>query len=155
DAMWNDLRAALDSELSQLADKWRLPLVLCYLEGRTQEEAAKLLAWSKNTLRRRLEEARDTLALRLARRGIALPVAVSSVLLSDCVSSAAPSIVLVSRTVEAAAEVVVGKALSTTSTATVAALAEGAIKAMSITKLKTIAAVLVAAFMAAGIGTVT
>src|SRR5439155_8896728 len=35
DVTWGELRSALDSELSQLPDKWRLPLILCYLEART------------------------------------------------------------------------------------------------------------------------
>jgi len=59
DLMWSELRSALDFELSQLPAKWRLPLILCYLEGKTQDESARQLRWSKSTLRRRLEEARD------------------------------------------------------------------------------------------------
>jgi len=57
-----ELLAALDRELCKLPDKWRLPLILCYLEGRTQEASAGQLGWSKSTLRRRLDEARDALA---------------------------------------------------------------------------------------------
>src|SRR5215471_15122064 len=60
-----ELLAILDGELAKLPDKWRLPLILCYLEGRTQEESAGQLGWSTSTLRRRLEEARDTLGCRL------------------------------------------------------------------------------------------
>jgi RNA polymerase sigma factor (sigma-70 family) len=154
DVTWKELRSTLDAALSQLPDKWRLPLVLCYLEGRTQEEAAKQLAWSKSTLRSRLEEARDALARRLSKCGITLPAALSAVLLSDCVTSAAPPPGLVARVVEAAADVAVGKALAAVTPATVAALAEGAIKAMFMTKLKTGSVVLVAAALAAiGIGT--
>src|SRR5207253_11068614 len=59
---WGELRSALDDELSRLPDKWRQPLILCYLESRTQEEAAAQLGWSKSTLRRRLEEGRPALA---------------------------------------------------------------------------------------------
>ncbi len=77
---WGELRVALDFELGQLPDKWRLPLILCYLEGRTQDESAKQLAWSKSTLRRRLEEARTALHRRLSVRGIVLPAALSAVL---------------------------------------------------------------------------
>jgi RNA polymerase sigma factor (sigma-70 family) len=54
DLTWSEVRSALDDELSRLPDKWRLPLVLCYLEGHTQDEAADQLGWSKSTLRRRL-----------------------------------------------------------------------------------------------------
>src|SRR5262245_3480190 len=53
DLGWAEVRALLDEALAQLPEKWRLPLVLCYLEGRTQDEAARQLRWSKSTLRRR------------------------------------------------------------------------------------------------------
>src|SRR5262245_30468644 len=43
---WREVRAALDAELDQLPGKWRLPLILCYLEGQTQDEAARQLGWS-------------------------------------------------------------------------------------------------------------
>jgi RNA polymerase sigma factor (sigma-70 family) len=56
---WRELRKALDAALTQLPDKWRLPLILCYLEGRTQDEAAGHLGWSRTTLQRRLTEARS------------------------------------------------------------------------------------------------
>jgi len=67
----------------------RLPLILCYLEGRSQEEAATQLGWSKSTLLRRLEEARAVLRRRLSRRGVVWPAALSAVLLSDCLAPAA------------------------------------------------------------------
>src|SRR5262249_1545293 len=54
DVSWGEVRAVLDAELVELPEKWRLPLVLCYLEGRTQDEAAAELGWSARTLRRRL-----------------------------------------------------------------------------------------------------
>src|SRR5262249_60370003 len=107
DVTWKELRSALDAELGALPEKWRLPLILCYLEGRTQDEAASQLAWSKSTLRRRLDEARDALGRRLTGRGIVCPAALSAVLLSDCLASAAPG--LVASTVEAAAGVTGGE----------------------------------------------
>src|SRR5262245_41601491 len=69
DLTWSEVRSALDEELSRLPDKWRLPLVLCCLEGRTQDEAADQLGCSKSTLRRRLEQAREALGSRLKSRG--------------------------------------------------------------------------------------
>jgi len=86
---WREYRTVLDSELGRLPEKWRLPLILCYLEGRSQEEAAKQLGWSKSTLLRRLEEARAALGRRLTRRGVVWPAALSAVLLSDCPAPAA------------------------------------------------------------------
>lgn len=87
DTTWSEVRAILDEELARLPERWRLPLLLCYLQGRTQDEAAAGLGWAKSTLRRRLTEARDALAARLSRRGV-LPAALSAVLVSECVAPA-------------------------------------------------------------------
>ena len=57
DLSWAELRSALDEELARLPERWRVPLVLCHLEGRTQDEAARQLGWPRITLRRRLDEA--------------------------------------------------------------------------------------------------
>src|SRR5262249_17073949 len=51
----------LDRELARLPDKFRVPLVLCYLEGLTRDEAAQQLGWSPGTLKSRLEQARQRL----------------------------------------------------------------------------------------------
>jgi RNA polymerase sigma factor (sigma-70 family) len=102
DAAWGETRAVLDEELARLPERWRLPLVLCYLEGRTQDEAAAQLAWPKNTFRRRLDEARAALANRLARRGV-LPAALAAVLLSECAAPAALAPRLVALVLETAA----------------------------------------------------
>ena len=59
DAAWDELCLVLDEELRRLPERYRMPLLLCYLEGRTQDEAAKQLEWSLRTLRRRLERARN------------------------------------------------------------------------------------------------
>jgi RNA polymerase sigma factor (sigma-70 family) len=118
---WGELRGALDGELSELPQKWRLPLILCYLEGRTQDEAAGHLGWSKSTLRRRLEEGRTELGLRLGRRGIVVPAALSAVLLSDSLVSATPTARLIASTVEAAAGMLAGRTAATVASAQVMA----------------------------------
>jgi RNA polymerase sigma factor (sigma-70 family) len=69
--VWQEVRQALDEELQRLPERWRSPLLLCYLSGLTRDEAAKQLGWSLGTLKRRLEEGRQALRIRLARRGIA------------------------------------------------------------------------------------
>jgi RNA polymerase sigma-70 factor (ECF subfamily) len=67
-----DLRRVLDDELLQLPEKYRAPMVLCYLEGRTHQEAARQLGWPAGSMSRRLERARTLLRRRLAHRGLAL-----------------------------------------------------------------------------------
>jgi RNA polymerase sigma factor (sigma-70 family) len=68
---WQEVRQALDEELQRLPERLRSPLLLCYLSGLTRDEAAKQLGWSLGTLKRRLEEGRKALRIRLERRGIA------------------------------------------------------------------------------------
>jgi RNA polymerase sigma factor (sigma-70 family) len=67
-----DLWGVVDGEIDQLPDKYRLPLVLCYLQGRTLAEAARQLGWKDGTLAGRLARARDLLRTRLVRRGLTL-----------------------------------------------------------------------------------
>jgi RNA polymerase sigma factor (sigma-70 family) len=64
-----EVMAVFDEELGRLPAACRDALVLCYLEGRTQDEAAAQLDVSKSTLRRNLERGRGLLGRRLARRG--------------------------------------------------------------------------------------
>jgi RNA polymerase sigma factor (sigma-70 family) len=132
---------ALDDELSHLPERWRLPLVLCYLEGRTQDEAARQLGWSKITFRRRLDEARAALARRLRGRGSAWPAALSAVLLSDCVAQAVPP-GLIGSTAEAAASIAAGKGALSAVPAGVTALTRGVLRTMMLTKLRTAMVVL-------------
>src|SRR4051812_37360866 len=50
DADWRDLKPVLDDEIARLPEKYRAPFVLCYLEGRTNEEAAAQLGCPKGTV---------------------------------------------------------------------------------------------------------
>jgi RNA polymerase sigma factor (sigma-70 family) len=69
---FDDLLRVLDEELTKLSATYRDPLVACFLEERTQDEAARHLGWSLSTLRRRLERGKELLRTRLLRRGVTL-----------------------------------------------------------------------------------
>jgi RNA polymerase sigma-70 factor (ECF subfamily) len=67
-----ELRRVLTDEVSQLPEKYREPVVLCYLQGKTNEAAARELGWPAGSISRRLARARDLLRERLIRRGLTL-----------------------------------------------------------------------------------
>jgi erythromycin esterase len=74
DPNWADVRAALDQEINALPERYRLPFVLCHLEGKTNAEAARDLGRPVGTIESRLSTARRRLRVRLRRRGITLSV---------------------------------------------------------------------------------
>src|SRR5262249_53878753 len=133
-----ELAMALDEELNRLAENYRAPLVLCYLQGLTRDEAAGQLGLSLGTFKRRLEQARALLHRRLARRGLALSVGLLATVLSGG-ATAAPPLALVSATVRAALAGPAGAA-----SGSVALLVEGVLRTMFLTKLRTAAALLLA-----------
>lgn len=153
DMTWGELRTLLDAELALLPDKWRLPLILIYLEGRTQDEAAEHLSWSKTTFRRRLDEARAALGRRLARTGVVAPAAFAAFLLSDCVASAILPAPLISSTVDAVSSGASAQCMVPgTLTARVVALADGVGKTATGARLKMTLAVLLAVTLGTGVG---
>jgi len=98
---WRELRGVLDAELGRLPENLRAPLVLCYFEGLTRDEAARQLHLSPRTLKARLECARERLRRRLTRRGLTLPAALLTAMLAQTSASAMPA-GLIPLTVQAA-----------------------------------------------------
>jgi RNA polymerase sigma factor (sigma-70 family) len=74
-ASLGELASVVDEELHRLPGPYRRPLLLCCLEGRTRDEAARQLGWSLRTLERRLARGRELLRGRLGRRGLTLSAA--------------------------------------------------------------------------------
>jgi RNA polymerase sigma factor (sigma-70 family) len=133
--VWRDLQPVLDEELNSLPDKYRAPILLCYLQGKTNEEAARLLGWPIGTVKGRLSRARELLRARLTRRGITLSTGFLGVVLTEHASAAVPGL-LVHSTVKTIALLSAGKVVAGMSAASAAALAEGVLKAMFVTKMK-------------------
>lgn len=88
---WREVRRLLDDELNRLPDRWRSPLVLCYLDGLTRDEAARRLGWSLRTLHRRLDEGRQRLKARLTRRGLGPAVLATAVLAGNDLRADVPA----------------------------------------------------------------
>src|SRR5262245_25753291 len=73
---WRELRPLLDQEVSRLPERYRVPVILCYLEGKTYDEIARQLGCSRGTVGTWLARARDLLRRRLTRRGLVVSAAV-------------------------------------------------------------------------------
>jgi RNA polymerase sigma factor (sigma-70 family) len=144
DMTLRDLRRVLHEELGQLPEKYRVPLVLCYLEGRSHEEAAGQLGWSKGAFRGRLDRGREHLRRRLAARGVAL----SAVLFGTAIAPAAAGETLVHSVVRA----VMGDTKTGGLPARVIALADGVARATCTSKLKVVVLGLIVVGLVAGAG---
>ncbi len=150
DAAWADLRPVLDEELSRLPDRFRVPFVLCYLQGKTNEEAAQALGCPKGTVLSRLSTARERLRSRLTRRGVTLSAGVLAAVLCASRTSAAVPAASVGPAVKAALGVAAGQTAGLVS-AEAAALMKGTLRAMLLSKLKFVALAAVAAVALGGV----
>jgi RNA polymerase sigma factor (sigma-70 family) len=144
---WREVQKVVCAELNRLSEPYRLPLVLCYLEGKTQDEAARLMSVSKATLKKRLDRGRELLRVRLLRRGLGPAAALVASAWPMATSAANLPQELVSLTLRAATDPPATAQAAGLVSARVAALTEGVLQSMFLTKLRTIAAI---AFFVAG-----
>jgi RNA polymerase sigma factor (sigma-70 family) len=141
DVTWREVRQVLHQELSGLAERYRVPLVLCYLEGKTQDAAAAQLGLATSTLKERLERGRSLLRARLVRRGLGPAAVLLATAWPSATTSACLPATLVSSTGKAANLFAAGQAAAVP--VKVAALTEGVLRAMLVTKLRNATAFLV------------
>ncbi len=118
---WNEVLPALDEEISALPGQYRLAVVKCHLEGKTQHDAAKELGITYATLRRRLKEARGMLRQRLSKRGFVQSGFVLLPVLAYLSSSSSVS----AQTATAVTQTVLGGSSVPTAAATSAAASTG------------------------------
>ncbi|HKB02689.1 MAG TPA: sigma-70 family RNA polymerase sigma factor [Gemmataceae bacterium] len=153
DQAWTDLQPVLDAELARLPEKYRVPVVLCDLNGRPQRDVARELKLPPATLANRLAAARRLLAKRLTARGVALSGgAVAAALGWHAATSAVPP-ALVMSTVKAACTAAAGTAVGLP--VPVVELSEGVMRMFVLSKLRAVAAGVASCLLLfAGIGLV-
>lgn len=127
-----DQRSQLSEQLRALPERYRAPLVLCYLEGQKPERAAALLGLEPPALRKRLERGRDQLRQRLGRAGWAT----STGALASCLSAESGAAVLPATFVASTVKAASGDAVSTS--VAVLSLTKEAMRMLFMCKVKTV-----------------
>src|SRR5262249_4967916 len=132
-----DIAAILHEELDRMPEKFRAPIVLCYLESLSHEQAARQLCWPVGTVRSRLARGREQLRSRLARRGLAPSLVGLKQALAGEAARSSISPALASAVSRAALHCISSKTLAAGATSrSVALLVEGALKMMVVSKIK-------------------
>ena len=130
----------LHNEIDRLPEKYRLPIILCYMQGRTQPQAAQMLGWPLGTVQTRLHRGRERLRMRLSRTATGL-FALSAMDLTKSLSTTARSLDRhwAEQTARAAVRFAAGKTTAGLVAPPVAGLASSVLTAMVGDSLKTLA----------------
>ncbi len=142
-AVGRDLRSCLDEEIGRLPAHERTPFVLCYIQGRTNAEAARELGLAPGTIATRLAAARQRLRARLGRRGLALTAGLAC-LSAGQAASARPAPAQLVRTTTRAAHAFAHGTASEAVSAPVLRLARGVLRELWLTRCGAAAAALAA-----------
>ena len=145
-----ELHAAVHEEVNHLPEKYRAPVVLCDLEGRTHEEAARFLGWPIGTVKSRQSQGRGLIRDRLLRRGLGLAAAGAIVGSLRQTAVAAMPIEISRRTVRAAMQISARLVMGFGISARVLTITEEVLRAMLLTRLPFFAAASVAMCLAFG-----
>ncbi len=145
-----ELLGIIDEEVGRLPEVYRLPVLLCCLEGLSQEEAARRLGWPPGSVKGRLERGRRRLRGRLTRRGLTLSAALAA---AELARAAALSAGLTDRAVEVALAAADHRNAGAVPPV-VLALADGASRGGTMVGLKAALGLLVAVLAVAGGGMV-
>ena len=145
---------AIHGEIDRLPRAFRLPVVLCYFEGLTLDQAARRLRCPVGTLGSRLARAREKLKISLARRGVALPAAaLGAVLVPRSASASIPPLLCDSTTRAAIQFAAQHTAAGGAIPASAAALAQEVLRTMLLHKIKlTMTSLLLIGAVATGAG---
>ena len=145
EAACRELQRILDAEVQRLADCYRVPFVLCCVEGMSKAEAARELGWKEGTVSGRLARARKQLQKRLARRGVVLSAVLTAGALAQHSAGATVPPELLATTVKTVLGSLAGKAAAVSPAVT--ALADSLLRTMAVTKLKAAFTTLMALFL--------
>jgi RNA polymerase sigma factor (sigma-70 family) len=143
-----DVQEELDSALARLPSRLREAVILRYLEGREQEDAARLAGCPRTTLVARSTEGLNRLHRILSRRGVALSVAALAGLLAREATASAVPVAMVSA-ISSSLAAGVGVAVTPT-----ALLAKSAVQGIFWAKVKACTAAIVAVTTVGTVATV-
>jgi RNA polymerase sigma factor (sigma-70 family) len=153
DGAGEDFGAAMHEEIERLPERYRVPVVLCDLEGRTQEQAARHLGCPVGTVKSRLARGRVLLRDRLTRRGLIVPTGLVVAGLVPRTVPAAPSASWADATTRAAMQIAAGQPLTGAVSTAVLAVMKGVSRGLFMNSLKRAAlAVVTLGALAAGAG---